>query len=71
MYSPHMLTPHNMQDVQEDALRTWVTSRPLTISPSASICWFMSLSEATPVVQWPPLPTHVKAVLNFGIQVPF
>ena len=22
-------------------------------------------------MQWPPLPAHVKAVLNFGIQVPF
>ena len=46
MYSPHMLTPHNIQDVQEDAIRTWV-------------------------MQWPPLPAHVKAVLIFGIQVPF
>ena len=24
MYSPHMLTPHDMQDAQEDAIRTWV-----------------------------------------------
>ena len=56
MYSPHMLTPHNMQDVQEDALRTWVTSRPLTISPSASIYIFMTLSKATPMYSGPPYP---------------
>jgi len=24
MYSLHMLTPHDMQDAQEDAIRTWV-----------------------------------------------
>ena len=28
MISPHMLTPHDIQDVQEDAIRAWVTSRP-------------------------------------------
>ena len=38
---------------------------------SLSVHILVYVPEATPVVQWPPLPTHVKAVLNFGIQVPF
>jgi len=45
MYSPHMLTPHDIQDVQEDVIRTWVTSRPglvpqqsLPEHPYASLC---------------------------------
>ena len=45
LYSPHVLTPHDMQYVQEDAIRTWVTSRPglvpkqsLPQRPYAALC---------------------------------
>ena len=35
MYSPHILTPHDMQDAQGDAIRTWVPPHfPSTLSLS-------------------------------------
>ena len=74
MYSPRILTNPDIQRAggwHQNIGHVSPRTCSLPISPSASISWFMSLSKATPVVQWPPLPTHVKTVLNFGIQVPF
>ena len=60
MYSPHMLTPHDMQDAQEDAIRTWVSPHfPSNISLSV-ISSSMSLSLATPISPPPVHSFHVR-----------
>ena len=51
MYSPHMITPHDMQDAQKDAIRTWVPLHfpsNLSLSVHKQLCVPLSGRTYTP-----------------------